>query len=207
VYARSSKIAAQLSSIDSGIAYLRDEVMPSLPGFEGWVGLSLLVDRTSGRCIATTAWESETAMQASRGPVQPVRDGLARTLGGPVDQIEEWEIAIMHRDHLAGESACARCTWSQTEPGTIDQLIDAFKTGILPEAEAIAGFRSASLFVDRATGRAVGATVWAGREAMEASRAQADRLRTAAMERAGARIVEVAEFELAFAHLRVPEMV
>ena len=49
VYARSTTIEAQPSSIDAGIAHVRYEVMPALQEMEGYVGLSLLVDRQSGR--------------------------------------------------------------------------------------------------------------------------------------------------------------
>lgn len=58
MYARSSTIAAQPSSIDEGIAYLRDEVMPNLPEIQGCVGLSLMADRSTGRCIDKTSWEA-----------------------------------------------------------------------------------------------------------------------------------------------------
>ena len=66
MYARSSTIHARSSAIDAGIAYIHDTVWPALTGLDGYIGLSLLVDRLSGRCIATTAWDSEEAMIASR---------------------------------------------------------------------------------------------------------------------------------------------
>ncbi|WP_406232361.1 hypothetical protein [Nocardia sp. NBC_01009] len=206
MYARSSTIAAQPSSIDSGIAYLRDEAMPSMPELEGWVGLSLLVDRGSGRCIATSAWESEAAMHDSRGQVKALRAGVAQALNGQVDLVQEWEIALMHRDQLSSDGACTRCTWLQAGPGEIDRLIDTVKMSVLPQAETMDGFCSSSLFVDRATDRAVGAMVWANREALDNSREPAKRIRTAAARTSGASVLEVAEFELGFAHLRVPEM-
>jgi heme-degrading monooxygenase HmoA len=68
------------------------------------------------------------------------------------------------------------------------------------------GFCSASLLIDRATGRAVSATAWDSREAMEAGRERANQLRTSTADRIGTEIVDVVEFDLAVAHLRVPEM-
>ncbi|MGY0496969.1 hypothetical protein ACWZHB_00520 [Nocardia sp. FBN12] len=207
MYARSSTFTAQRSSIDRGIAYLNNAVMPNMTELDGWVGMSLMVDRATGRCIATTAWESETAMHDSRMRVRSLRDGLAEALNGQVDTIEEWEVAVMHRDHLAGASACTRCTWVQVDPAGVDSAIETFKSGLLPQLEKIEGFRSASLFVDRATGRGVGSTVWASREELDNSRAQVDRIRAAATSTMGAEVLEVAEFRLGFAHLRVPELV
>ncbi|MGK8523989.1 hypothetical protein ACRS6B_21655 [Nocardia asteroides] len=206
MYARSSTIAAQPSSIDDGIAYLRDEVMPDLPEIQGWVGMSLMTDRSTGRCIATTSWETEGALHASRGRVQQLRDGMARRLGGRVERVEEWEIAALHRDHPAGAEACARCTWVQVDPGQLDRLADTFKMEVLPQTEMLDGFCSASLFIDRDSGRAVGATVWETREAMDGSREETNRIRAQATQRVSANVLEVGEFDLAFAHLRVPEM-
>ena len=82
MYARSTTIQAQPSSIDAGIAHMRDSVMPALEGIDGCVGLSLLVDRTSGRCIATSSWESEEAMRASEESIRPIRDRAAELFGG-----------------------------------------------------------------------------------------------------------------------------
>src|SRR6185312_17461737 len=65
VYARSTTIQAQPLSVDIGIAHVRDVVMPALKEIDGWLGLSLLVDRQSGTCIATSSWETIGAMRGS----------------------------------------------------------------------------------------------------------------------------------------------
>src|SRR5437879_11893600 len=82
VFARSTTIHARLSAIAAGIAYMRDAVMPALENMPGCIGLSLLVDRNTGRCIATSAWESEDAMRESADRVRPIRNNAAEMFGG-----------------------------------------------------------------------------------------------------------------------------
>src|SRR6476620_2098660 len=136
MYARSTTIQGQPSAIDAGIAHTRDSAMPALEGIDGCVGLSLLVDRTSGRCIATSSWESEEAMRASEESIRPIRDQAAELFGGSA-QVEEWEIATMHREHRSCEGACVRATWVKVGPDHLDQGIDFYKMTILPALEEL----------------------------------------------------------------------
>jgi quinol monooxygenase YgiN len=205
VYARSTTVRAHLESLDSGIAFIRDEVMPTLLGLEGCVGLSMLVDRLTGRCIATSAWQSKEAMDASAERVRPLRERAAEMLGGR-PQVDEWEIAVMHRDHTSAPGACVRATWVRMAPDQVDRGIDVYRMGVLPATQEFEGFCSASLLVDRREGYAVSSVTFDSREAMDRSRAQGEELRERGAREAGVEIMEVAEFELALAHLRVPEM-
>ena len=205
MYARATTIQAQPSSIDDGIAHVRDEVMPALMGVEGCVGLSLLVDRESGRCIATSAWQSEEAMRASEEQVGPIRERAAELFGGST-QVNEWEIAVLHRNHQSPEGACVRATWMEVNSAQMDQAVDIFRMTSLPAIEELEGFCSASLMVDRSSGRAVSSVTYDSHEAMERNREQAGTVRAAGAQDAGANVLDVAEFELAVAHLRVPEM-
>jgi hypothetical protein len=86
-------------------------------------------------------------------------------------------------------------------------LIDTYKTGALPQIEGLDGFCSASFMVNRASGRAVSSTCLENSAAMQASREQAERIRSAGTQQANASVLDVLEFELAVAHLRVPELV
>jgi hypothetical protein len=179
--------------------------MPALEFLEGFIGLSLLVDRSSGRCIATSAWESAEAMRASAESVRQLRDQAAEIFGGSAD-VAEWEVAVLHRDHRAGDGACVRATWVRAGPDQIDRGIDVYKTSVLPELEELEGFCSASLLVDRASDRAVSSATFDSVEAMERNREQLDSLRALGMEEAGAEVLDEGDFELALTGLRVPEM-
>ncbi|OBC00551.1 hypothetical protein A5784_20010 [Mycobacterium sp. 852013-50091_SCH5140682] len=206
MYARSSTIQAQPSNLDVGIAHVRDSVMPALKRIEGCIGLSLLVDRTSCRCIATSSWVSEDAMHASAGTVRPIRDRAAELFGGS-SHVAEWEIAAMHREHRASEGAWARLTWVKSNPAQLDRGIDIYKMTILPALEELEGFASASLLVDRASGRGVAAASFDSAEALEQNKPALQRIRAMGSQHANAEILEQRDFELTLAHLRVPELV
>jgi heme-degrading monooxygenase HmoA len=186
-------------NIDAGIAFIKSEAGPMLDKIEGCRGLSMLVDRDTGQCIATSSWESEAAMRASDEQLRPIRDRGRDILGGSM-QMDEWEIAVMHRTH---HGECCRASWLQ---GDVDAMTEMLRVAVLPELEQISGFCSASLLVNRSAGLGCATTAWETREAMEASRSSADELRSRVARDAGGEIVEVHEYELAYAHLHVPEM-
>lgn len=206
VHARTTIIQGDPSKIDGGIAYVRDEVMPAVTQMEGCVGMSLVVDRQSGRCIATTAWESEAAMQESQQGVRPLRDRAQEIFGAPDSRVDAWEVAVVHRDHAAPEAACARITWLRGDPQTAERALDTYKVGVLPRIRDLDGFCSSSFMMNRAEGRAVGTVIFDSREQLEASREAAARLRDAAVSEMGATVEDVAEMQVAFLHLHVPEM-
>ena len=204
MYARTTTVHGDPTAIDEGIAFLRDRVMPAVEGLPGYVGLSMLADRDTGRCIATTSWADEATMTASGDQLRPLRARFAEVLGGSVE-LHSWGIAVVHRVHEAPDGACTRVTWTRTDPGRMAQALDAYRTGLLPRLEELDGFCSASLLVDPREGRAAGSVTYADRLTLERSRTDttaADEEFAAAVD---SEITEVAEFELVLAHLRVPE--
>lgn len=205
MYARSTTFMAKSEFIDEGLAEVRDHVMPTISGLDGFVGLSMLVDRWSGRCITTSAWRSEEAMHATGELLRPMRERLGDLLGDS-PQTEEWEIAVLHREHPSRAGACVRVTWMQVDPAELNRAIDVYRLVSLPKAEELAGFCSASLLVERSTGRAVSSVTYDSVAAMESNREAAAALRTADSLDAGAELLDAGEFELVLAHLRVPEM-
>jgi heme-degrading monooxygenase HmoA len=180
--------------------------MPGLLDLEGCIGLSLLVDRDAGRAIATSAWETEAAMRASADAVRPLRDRAAASFGA-TPEVEEWEIAVLHRAHRITDGACARVVWTRTDPGNLASIIEAYRDSLMPWWEQTEGFRSNSFLIDRQEGRCSSTVVFESREAMAHTRDQFTPLREEFVTKRGMEIVEVAEFDVALAHLRVPETV
>lgn len=205
MYARSITINGDPGSVDLGINLIRDDVMPMITAKDGCLGMSMVVDRETGRCIVSSAWRDHDAMAASRDALASSRARTVEAMRGTDMMLEEWEVAVMHRDHASRVGSCCRITWGR--PTDMDDMAEFFRTVAMPQFEAMDGFCSASLFLDRTGGRSCGTVTFDSRAALEASREPAAAMREAASAAGRVVFLDVAEFELAIAHLRVPELV
>jgi hypothetical protein len=206
MFARSTTINGDPGSVEQGIAFVHDEVMPMMTKVPGFVGLSMMVDRRYGRGIATSSWATYDDMVASTEAVGGARATAAEMMTGDT-YVDEWEIAVMHREHQAGVDSCCRVTWFEMEPASVEKLIHHFGATVMPSLEEVTGFCSASLLVDRERGRGCSTECYDDRAAMLDSAPAARRLREAGVRELGMRMVDIQEFDLELAHLRVPELV
>lgn len=206
MYARSTTFTDRPGAIDAGIAMVRDEVLPAVQEMDGCIGMSMLVSRDTGGCVITSAWAGSEAMRASAQQVAPLRERAERLFGSR-PEVREWEVAVLHRVRPTVDGACARVTWTQVDPALLEMQLETFRTGVLPRIDDLPGFCSVSLMIDRTTGRSALSTVYENRHALERSREEAADLRTTVAREMRMEVLDVAEFEVALAHLRVPETV
>lgn len=206
MYARSTIFRSDPSRVEAGIEFIRDQVAPALDQIDGCIGQSLMVDRAAGRTIATSAWTDEAALLASEPRVASLRARGTQVLG-VTPTVQMWEIAIVHRVAQQRPGVVVRATWTRIDPSLEERSIENFRSVLLPAMEQLPGFCSCSLFVDREAGRAVSAVTYDSRASLNESRTAAASLRRTAVEENDVEVLEVAEFDLVLAHLRVPELV
>ncbi len=206
MYARTNTVRGDPKAIDESVAYIRDEVMPLVQGMDGCIGVSMLADRDSGRCIVTTAWRTEEAMRASEEGVRASRERAAQIFGAK-PEVAMYEIAVMHRMHETGDGARTRVVWGHTDPARMDDMLSSFRMTMIPKMEELAGFASCAMMVDRETGRTALTVTYDSADAMRRANDRAAQLRAEAPTTMGLTIDEFAEFDLVIAHLRVPETV
>ena len=206
MYARSTTIQADPQLMDAGLAVVRDEVMPALMTMPGFVGLSMLCDRMSGRCIVTSSWDSEESMHASESAVHELRARASEAMGGSQPEVGEWEIAMMHRMHDGHDDCVTRVIWGESDPARAEENLSTMRMAVLSKMEELPGFCSMSLFVNRDTGRSAMATTYDSRDLMQQATDRAMEIRRETTEATGVRVTDVAEFDLVLHHLRVPEM-
>jgi hypothetical protein len=209
MYARSTTFRGDPAALDEGIAYTRDKVLPAVQQMDGCFGLSMLVDRSSGRCVVTTSWDEADALHRSAEAVRGIRETAISTVRGVDSETEvaEWEIGVLHRVRTVPEGAAARVISTRAPVGEADRSIDAFGSIIVPRVGDLAGFCSISFFVNRETGRCSIATVYEDRQARHYAKGQAQAMREEFTEHLGMHVLDVAEYDVALSHLRVPETV
>lgn len=206
MYARSTTVRGKPQAMDDGIAYVRDKVMPAVGQMDGCVGLSMLCDRDSARSIITTAWADAGAMHRSAEGVMAMRSKAAEIMQGETE-VNEWEIAVLHRLHETHNGACARVTWSRGDPANMERALDAFRMSIIPRLEDLPGFDSCSVMVNQTSGMSATSATYDSRHSMEEADRVAASMRAEFSGQTGAETTDVAVFDVVLAHLRVPETV
>jgi quinol monooxygenase YgiN len=203
MHARSTTIHGRPDSVDATTAYVRGEVMPEIRAMDGCLGLSLLAGRDTGRCIVTTSWRDAAAMHASREGVRRSAERTAALLGGPAE-MQEWEIAAMHRV-AERQGARSRVTWLRTGPESVPRAVDAVRLSLMPKLDDLAGFCSVSIMVRRDEGLTVAAVAYDSDAHLEQATEGAREFREEFAPAMGIEVLDTAEFDVAIAHLRVPE--
>jgi hypothetical protein len=88
----------------------------------------------------------------------------------------------------------------------MDEMAETFRMGIVPRLDEIPGFCSVSVMGDRQTGMSVMTATYDDRASLDGSAEGVRSMREQFSQQMGTEVTEMAEFELAIHHLRVPEM-
>jgi heme-degrading monooxygenase HmoA len=94
MHARVSTLTLDPAKLDEVIGQLEREDLDKLKATDGFRGMTLLVDRSSGKGIGTTYWDSEDAMKAAEQIGDETRRRAAEAGGGGEPEVERFEVAI-----------------------------------------------------------------------------------------------------------------
>jgi heme-degrading monooxygenase HmoA/limonene-1,2-epoxide hydrolase len=91
---RMARFECPPGSMDTLIGEFRNTGVPALMDIPGLCSAHMLTDRSTGRCIAITAWENMAAMAASRSAIAGLRaDAVART-HAEFRSVEEYKLVF-----------------------------------------------------------------------------------------------------------------
>ena len=87
MYARATTLRASPDDVQEQIDHYQEGIQ-SVREISGNRGAFLLVDRSAGKAISVTLWESDEAMQASRKRADELRKQAQESAGESVDEYE-----------------------------------------------------------------------------------------------------------------------
>lgn len=76
------------------IMILRENILPTARQMDGYKGVLSLGDRTTGKSISLTFWESEEAMRASEEAADMLRQHAADEVKEEIAGVERFEVYI-----------------------------------------------------------------------------------------------------------------
>jgi heme-degrading monooxygenase HmoA len=98
VYARVSTLEGSPEQLDEGVRFLREEILPTGKEDAGFKGLIALADRTSGKALSITFWETEEALLATEQGADQLRSTWAERSGQQIASVESYEVGLFEVD-------------------------------------------------------------------------------------------------------------
>ena len=95
MHARTTTIEGRSDAIDDAVQQVEAELLPLLKQQAGFKGFTVHVNRSSGKVVGTSYWESQEAMEASEEAVRGLREDAARRGGASREPVvEHFEVAL-----------------------------------------------------------------------------------------------------------------
>jgi hypothetical protein len=92
MHARVTLLTTTPDKIGDVQSSIEGTVIPTLKGVAGFSGGHFLADRSSGKCIGITLFESEAALAGSRDAAAGIREKVMQQAGVTFTGIEEYEV-------------------------------------------------------------------------------------------------------------------
>lgn len=192
-----------MSRIDELVELVRDRESAG-DDFPDALGMYMLVDRPSGTSLGISIFASEDAIQAAEPVFERMGDEIPESLRGKRLSVETYEVAI---HEVADDVRAARVSTFVGDPASVEKSLRHAVEAVLPEARKLDGWKGIIVLVDRITGAEKTITLWASNEALAASEAQADRLRTSIAYEANQKLMAVERFAVPLAFDRAPRLI
>ena len=94
MHARLTTLLGVPDKVDAAVQQVRESVLPALREQDGWKGFTVLADRSSGRMLGISFWESEEAMTASEAAVSRAREEAAEAGGADDPEVAHFEVVV-----------------------------------------------------------------------------------------------------------------
>jgi heme-degrading monooxygenase HmoA len=94
MFARVTTLQGPTNQVDEARTTIQQQILPAMRDVKGFRGLLSFADRTSGKAITLTLWDSEAAMRQSEEAANRLRSSTAAAVGGSITSVERYEVVV-----------------------------------------------------------------------------------------------------------------
>jgi heme-degrading monooxygenase HmoA len=94
MFARVNILQGPPDRVEDGIRDVRERILPAAKQMEGYQGILLLVDRSTGKAMGITLWETEEARKASEEAADRLRGESAQAAGAQAVDVQRYEVVL-----------------------------------------------------------------------------------------------------------------
>ncbi|MDC0766513.1 hypothetical protein [Streptomyces sp. HD] len=167
----------------------------------GYRGASVFVDRTLGKLLAASWWETEQARRNSDEVLRERRAAMLDPFAGTL-AVDNYEAVVFHQVQQPRSGGGLRLTRLEFDPRDTDLLADTFRGTVIPRIETLTGLVRASLLVDRERGRGMVGVMFVDQAALAASRSGQAAARHEGAAKAHVTVTGLEEFEVVHTDVR-----
>ncbi|MFI6010832.1 hypothetical protein ACIBAG_18780 [Streptomyces sp. NPDC051243] len=189
------------TKIDTAIRAMNTEGRDLLEDRPGYRGASVFVDRTLGKLLAASWWETEEARRNSDEVLRERRAAMLEPFAGTL-AVENYEALVFHQIQQPQPGGGLRLTRLEFDPMDTDLLADTFRTTVIPKIETLPGLARAVLLVDRERGRGLVGNTFVDQASLAASRAGQAAARHEGAAKAHVTVTGLEEFEVVHTDVR-----
>jgi heme-degrading monooxygenase HmoA len=195
MFVRTMYITADPADVDRATEAIAKAVPGMLYDQEGYHGFGMFADRTVGKIVTGSWWDSEQAMQHSDEQLRARRMEMLAPLVSTVATMGVE--AVAYSRPASASSGGFRLQRMVFDPSQAEQLISTFNELGLPRMKEFDGYQGASMLMDRKRGMASVGVIFRDMDTMAASRGPQAALRKAAFARVpSAQLIALEELEV-----------
>lgn len=93
-WVRVTSLQGDPAKLEDGIRHYESTVVPAVSQLNGFRGAVLFVDRTAGKALAATVWNTKQDLDASSSDIASIRAAAAAAMGATNPQVESAEVVF-----------------------------------------------------------------------------------------------------------------
>jgi hypothetical protein len=212
MYASLTTVRGAGTEVSTTAGMAAESMLAWLREFDGYRGLLVLGDPSTGNARIVSFWDSLEALERSERGRREVRESMVAAAGADLESVDRWELFYGEELPEPGEPpseqetpVLARFTSFEGPPESIVEGFRTFRDDLVQWFRDATGFRGWLALLDVPGGRSIGITLWATEEALADEAASGAGLRDEVAAGLQTKVTSVERYEVVMVEALPPD--